>query len=339
MTPFLFYNALCVIFIGMHPFLIRFLSEQQKKRTPHSERVSEYALLREFDRVKTRSKQLATSIMLMIFGVCSAATGLLGFLLPSHLIDGGAVGIALLTAAVTGWPFSILFALISMPFILMAYRAIGPGFAARAAFSIITLAIVVELVSIPMITEDRLLVAVFGGFFLGLGIGLVMRGGGVLDGTEVMAIMVTRRLSLTVGDMILIINVIIFSVAAWMLSIETALYSMLTYLAASRTVDFILEGIEEYTAVTIISPRSEEIRVMITEKLGRGVTIYKGKRGFGTHGHRQSDVDIIFTVITRLEVNRLTSEIQLIDKSAFVVMQSVKDTRGGMIKKRAHKHE
>ena len=322
----------------MHPYLIRFLSERQKKGQKHPAKVSEYTLLREFDRVRTQSRQLAVSAMLMAFGVCSAAIGLLGFLLPSHLIDGGAVGIALLIAAVTGWPFSVLFAVISMPFIAMAYRTISPGFSMRAAFSIIALATVVECVSIPMVTEDKLLVAVFGGFFLGLGIGLVMRGGGVLDGTEVMAIVVTRRISLTVGDMILIINVIIFSVAAWMLSIETALYSMLTYLAASKTVDFILEGIEEYTAVTIISPRSEEIRVMITEKLGRGVTVYKGKRGFGTHGHRQADVDIIFSVITRLEINRLTSEIQLIDKSAFVVMQSVKDTRGGMIKKRVHKH-
>jgi uncharacterized membrane-anchored protein YitT (DUF2179 family) len=145
---------------------------------------------------------------------------------------------------------------------------------------------------------------------------------------------VSRRLrTTTVGDVIFIFNLIIFSTAAYLLSLETALYSMLTYLAASKTLDFIIEGIEEYTGVTIVSSHSEEIRRMITDMLGRGVTVYKGRRGYGKHGHT-SDVDIVFTVITRLEISKLNTEIEKIDPNAFVVMNAIKDTKGGMIKKR-----
>ena len=294
--------------------------------------------MREFKRLRLRSLQLLKSTVLLVLGVGSASIGLLGFLLPNDVVDGGAVGIALLTAQVTKWSFPILFFLISLPFLFLGYRLIGKSFTIKAAVSIVLLSLSVAIVDMPVITEDKLLVSVFGGFFLGLGIGLVMRGGGVLDGTEILALTLTRKLGITVGDMILVFNVVIFSVAAYLLSIETALYSMLTYLAASRTVDFILEGIEEYTGITIISPKSEEIREMITSKLGHGVTVYRGKRGFGSHGHRQTEIDILYSVVTRLEISRITAEIQLIDKDAFVMMQSVKDTRGGMIKKRAHQH-
>jgi uncharacterized membrane-anchored protein YitT (DUF2179 family) len=196
------------------------------------------------------------------------------------------------------------------------------------------LATVIAVVDFPIMTADKLLVSVFGGFFLGAGIGLTMRGGGVIDGTEVMAISFSRRTGLTIGDIILIVNLFIFSFAAWLLSFETALYSILAYLSASKTVDFIIEGIEEYTGVTIISAKNEEIRLMITEDLGRGVTVYKGTRGFGKTGDKKGEVDILYSVITRLEVAKLNAEIEKIDPSAFVIMSSIKDTRGGMIKKR-----
>ena len=158
----------------------------------------------------------------------------------------------------------------------------------------------------------------------------------MIDGTEVLAIFLSRRLGMTIGDVVLIFNILIFSVAACFLTIETALYSVLTYLAASRTVDFIIEGIEEYTGITIISVKSEEIRKMIIYELGRGVTVYKGKRGFGRHGET-NDIDIIYTVITRLEINNLNTEVEKIDPGAFIVMNSIKDTKGGMIKKRPMK--
>jgi uncharacterized membrane-anchored protein YitT (DUF2179 family) len=180
-------------------------------------------------------------------------------------------------------------------------------------------------------------VAVFGGFFLGAGIGLSVRGGAVIDGTEVLAIYLSRKFGTTIGDIIVVINVIIFSAAAYFLGIEVALYSMITYLSASKTLDFLVEGIDEYIGVTIVSSKNNEIGKMIVEVMGRGVTVYSGKRGFGKRGETK-EVDIIYTVITRLELNKLNTEIEKIEPDAFVVMNSVKDTKGGMIKKRPLKH-
>jgi uncharacterized membrane-anchored protein YitT (DUF2179 family) len=196
---------------------------------------------------------------------------------------------------------------------------------------------VIALIPFPEITQDKLLIAVFGGFFLGAGIGLVVRGGAVIDGTEILAIAISRRSGLSIGDVILIINVVIFALAAYMLSIELALYAMLTYLSASRTVDFILEGIEEYTGVTIISPKADDIREMIAYQLNQGVTVYNGEGGFGKTGDKHHPLKIIYTVLTRLEINRLKTEVRRIDPHAFIVMTSVKDTVGGMTKKRRHK--
>ncbi len=195
----------------------------------------------------------------------------------------------------------------------------------------------VAFVHFPAITHDKLLVAVFGGFFLGAGIGLAVRGGAVIDGTEVLAIFLSRKLGTTIGDIIIGINIVVFSTAAYLINIETALYAMITYLSASKTLDFIIEGIEEYTSVTIISSHSEQIREMIINKMGRGVTLYSGKGGFGKSGQTRN-VDIVFTVITRLELNKLKTELVKIDPNAFIVMSSVKDTKGGMIKKRPLKH-
>lgn len=272
--------------------------------------------------------------LLIIVGVFSAAFGLKSFLLSNDFIDGGITGVSLLINAVTGFPLSWLIILLNIPFMIMAYTQIGRNFVIKTGLGIVALATVIALVDFPVLTTDKLLVSVFGGFFLGAGIGLTMRGGGVIDGTEVMAISFSRRTGLTIGDIILIVNILIFSFAAWLLSFETALYSILTYLSASKTVDFIIEGIEEYTGVTIISAKNEEIRLMITGKLGRGVTVYKGTRGFGKTGDKKGEVDILYSVITRLEVARLNTEIEKIDPAAFVIMSSIKDTRGGMIKKR-----
>jgi len=270
----------------------------------------------------------------LVAGVFSAALGLKGFLLPNGFIDGGVTGISLLTGQLTGLPLSALIVAINIPFIVMGYFQMGRGFAARTLAAVLALALVLLVVSFPTLTQDKLLIAVFGGFFLGAGVGMAMRGGAVLDGTEVLAVYISKRTSLSVGDVILLMNIIIFAVAAWLLSVETALYSILAYLSAAKTVDFLIEGIEEYTGVTIISARSEQIRLMVTEMLGRGATVYAGKRGYGTRGHVRDAVDIIFTVVTRLEVGQLTAEINKIDPKAFVVMHSVRDTRGGLVKKR-----
>jgi uncharacterized membrane-anchored protein YitT (DUF2179 family) len=282
----------------------------------------------------TDYKQWLKDSFFIVLGIFSAAFGLDSFLLPNKFIDGGATGISLLIAEVADVPLYILIMLVNIPFVVLGYKVIGRVFAVKTAFAILGLALVLFTVDFPEITEDKLLVAVFGGFFLGAGIGLSVRGGSVLDGTEVLAIYLSRKLGTTIGDIIILINVLVFLAAAYLLSIETALYSMLTYLAASKTLDFVIEGIEEYTGVTIISDKNEEIRTMIIEKLGRGLTVYKAKGGYGRQGER-NEYDVIFTVITRLEIRRLNIEITKIDPKAFVVMSKINDTRGGMIKKRA----
>lgn len=264
----------------------------------------------------------------------SATYGLKGFLLPNGFIDGGVTGISLLVNQLTGASLSMLIFLINIPFIILGYRQQGFTFSIKTFIAITVLSLAVHFFDFPIATNDKLLVAVFGGFFLGMGIGLVVRGGCVIDGTEVLAIFATRKSGLTIGDFILLVNVVIFSFAAFLLSYETALYSILAYLAASKTVDYVIQGIEEYTGITIISEKSEEIRQAIIHEMGRGVTIYKGKRGFGKHGDKNMNMDIVFTVITRLEIAKLKSMIDRIDEQAFVVMHSINETKGGMIKKR-----
>jgi uncharacterized membrane-anchored protein YitT (DUF2179 family) len=254
--------------------------------------------------------------------------------LPNEFIDGGAMGISLLIAETTGVPLSLLIVAVNLPFIILGYSQVGKSFAIKSIAAIIILALVVYLIPYPIITSDKLLISVFGGFFLGAGIGLAIRGGSVIDGTEVLAIYLSKNSGLSIGDIILIFNIIIFSFGAYILSIEIALYAILTYLAASKTINFIIEGVEEYTGVTIISVESEKARIMITEKLGRGVTVYNGKGGYGKSNNELKPIDILYTVVTRLEIVRLKRELEEVDPNAFIVMNSINDTKGGIIKKR-----
>ena len=299
-----------------------------------SEGLSKYEMAKGAWRLrKTIRREIKYAFMILI-GILSAGFGLKGFLIHNGFIDGGVMGISLLTNRETGVSLSLLIIVINLPFLLLGWKQISKLFSLKSIGAIALLALAVEFFPYPEITHDKLLVSVFGGFFIGAGIGLCIRGGGVIDGTEVLAIYLNRNSSLSVGDFIPLFNIGIFSIAAYLLSIEAALYSILTYLAASKTVDFILEGIEEFTGVTIISPHSEEIADFIKHKMGRGLTIYSGKRGYGKRGETYTNTDIIFTVVTRLEISRLTNEVEKIDPHAFVVMQSIRDTRGGMVKKK-----
>lgn len=263
-----------------------------------------------------------------------ASIGLKGFLLPNGFLDGGAMGIALLVQHTTGINLSILIVLINLPFILIGLKQISLNFAIRSTLAIFGLAILVHFIEIPAFTQDKLLISIFGGFFLGAGIGLAIRGSAVIDGTEVLAISVSRKSSLSVGDFIAFFNVILFGVAAVLISIETALYSMLTYISASKTVDFILNGIEEYIGVMIVSNYAKDIKQKVSYDLGRGVTVFRSDQGFGRRGTEVDDKKILFCVVTRLEVVKLLQEIENIDPKAFVVQYPIKDTKGGMIKKR-----
>jgi uncharacterized membrane-anchored protein YitT (DUF2179 family) len=278
--------------------------------------------------------KLIRELSFIALGIISASFGLKGFLLPNSFIDGGVTGISLIISELTNIPLSYLLVALNIPFIILALSTINRQFAFRSLVAIVLLALTVHFVPFPTITNDKLLIAVFGGFFLGLGIGLAIRGGSVIDGTEILAVFAGRKTSMTIADVILVLNVFIFMVAAYVFSIEIALYAILTYLAASKTVDFIVSGIEEYIGVTIISEYSEEIRLAIIENLGRGCTLYYGKKGFAKRGEKLKKTDIVYTLITRLELSKLKSEVDKIDKDAFVVMHSIKDVKGGMIKKK-----
>jgi uncharacterized membrane-anchored protein YitT (DUF2179 family) len=323
----------------MHPFWRKLIIQTnlRHRRKEAGKGYSDYELAKGMKELKRNARNHSRDLLLITAGIFSAAFGFKGFLLTNRFIDGGATGISLLISAISSIPLYLLLILINIPFIFLAYNTVNRTFAIKTMLAICGLALVVGTVHFPDVTKDNLLVAVFGGFFLGAGIGLSIRGGAVIDGTEVLAIYLSRKLGSTIGDIIIMINVLIFGIAAYLLSVEIAMYSMITYLAASKTLDFIVEGIEEYTGVTIISPRNQLIRQMIIEKMGRGVTVYNGKSGTGKSGEA-SDIEIVYTVVTRLELSRLNNEIARIDKEAFVVMSSIKDAKGGMIKKRRLKH-
>lgn len=273
-------------------------------------------------------------VIFLILGVSAASLGLKGFLLPNGYLDGGVTGFSLLINKLSGLDLSLLILGINIPFIYLGIKQISVQFALKSFFSILLLAILIHYVEFPVITEDKLLIAVFGGFFLGCGIGLSIRGGGVIDGTEVLAITISRRSTLSVGDFIAIFNLLLFSLSALLFSIEIAMYSMLTYLAASKTIDFIINGIEEYIGVSIISDHSVEIREEITKDLGFGITIYNAYGGHGKTGSKFEVRTVIYCVTTRLEVSKLITLVENIDENAFIIQQPVRDTRGGMIKKR-----
>jgi uncharacterized membrane-anchored protein YitT (DUF2179 family) len=269
------------------------------------------------------------NIFLITLGIVSAGLGLKGFLLPSGFIDGGVTGVSLLLTTVTSPPLAFWLPVINLPFVFIAYRQLGTAFAVRSAIAIAMLAAVLGLVQYPTVTQDRLLDAVFGGFFLGAGIGLAVRGGAVLDGTEIAALLISRRSTLLrVGDVILAFNVALFLVAMAVLGVEAALYSILTYLTAARTLDFVIHGIEEFTAMTIVSARSAEIREAITGVLGRGVTVYRGRGGL-----TNVEQDILLCVVTRLEIGKIKAIARGIDRSAFIVSHALSDVEGGVVKR------
>lgn len=281
--------------------------------------------------LKSKNARSLKNLFLITSGIISACFGLKSFLMPNGFIDGGVTGISLLISTLTSLKLSYLIIIINIPFVILGYKQIGKAFAVKTAIAIMVLAIFLIILPFEPITHDKLLIAFFGGLFLGGGIGLAMRGGCVIDGTEVLALYISRNSSLTVGNIILILNIIIFSFAAAFLNIETAMYAILTYLSASNTIDFVVNGLEQYTGVTIISDKNTEIKEFIIEQMKRGVTIYKGEGGYGI----KKDIDILYTVVTKLEMSKLQTEIRNIDPDAFVVQQQIADIKGGVVKRQA----
>src|SRR5262249_46699746 len=269
---------------------------------------------------------------LIAAGIFSAGMGLKGFLLSSNFIDGGVTGVSMLLTKITGAPLAVWLPLVNAPFIAIGYRHIGGVFALRSALAISGLWAVLATVHFPDVTPDLLLTAVFGGFFIGAGIGLAVRGGAVLDGTEIAALIVSKRSPLLrVGDVILIFNVVLFVAAIAVLGVEPALYSILTYVTAARTLDFVIYGLEEFTAITIVSTRSAAIRERITGELERGVTVYKGYGGL-----TGAEQEILLCVVTRLEIGKVKAIVRSEDAAAFVVSHALADAEGGVLKRAAH---
>lgn len=296
-------------------------------------------MIRTSNKKKTRLKELIfesylKDFILISIGISMATIGLKQFLLPNEFLDGGVMGLSLLTERATGMHLSLLIALINIPFIFIGAKQISWEFAMKSTIAIVALSLLVYFVHFKAITNDKLLISVFGGFFIGAGIGFTIRGGAVIDGTEVLAIYLSKKTSLTVGDFISVFNIVVFACSALLYNVETAMYSMLTYFSASKTVDFIINGIEEYIAVTVVSPHADLIKRAIIKKLHHGVTIYNAESGYGKRGIDHNENKVLYCVVTRLEVTKLILEIQKVDEGAFIVQHSIKDTKGGMIKKR-----
>ncbi|RZJ48143.1 MAG: YitT family protein [Chryseobacterium sp.] len=274
-----------------------------------------------------------SDIIYLVLGVISASFALKSFLVPNHFLDGGVTGISLLLHEVYHWNLGLSLFILNIPFIILAYFQIGKHFAIRSSLTILLISLTMYFIPFPELTHDKLLVAMFGGFFLGIGIGLSMRGGGTFDGMEVLALLTFKKSSFSITEIILGMNVIIFIIAAVFLKVETALYAIMTYLVASQITKYVIEGIEAYTGVTIVSGSSEEIKKALVLTMNRGITVYKGERGFMKESfEHSSDADIIFTIVTRLEVRKLQNIVHAIDPKAFIFTQTVREPQGGIVK-------
>jgi uncharacterized membrane-anchored protein YitT (DUF2179 family)/predicted metal-dependent HD superfamily phosphohydrolase len=332
------WDLLQVEFLSAHDYFTQTaISENEYKKNSNLQQLKAKLETNFIPHKKTRPLELIQDMLFMLVGVIVAGYALKGFLVPNHFFDGGITGISLLVHELYHFNLGIVIILLNLPFVIVSYFSVGGRFATRMFVSVILLGIFLLILPDVAITKDKLLISIFGGVFLGIGIGLIMRAGAALDGIEVLALYTLKRTSFTITEIILGINILIFSIAAFQFGIETALYSILTYFAATRSIDYVVEGIQAYTGVTIISAKSEVIKYQLVNNLGRGITVYKGERGFLPGKFEiSSDCDIIFTVITRLELRKLKNLVFEVDPNAFVFANTIKEASGGIIKRRHH---
>lgn len=319
-----------------HYFTLTAVKDQERRKKEH---IQHLLVKQEMEKAKGGTLSptwlVLQDTLLIIIGVLLAGFALKGFLVPNHFFDGGVTGISLLIHEIYHYNLAYVIVLVNLPLIAMSYFTVGKLFALKTLGCIVLLGICLLFFPYPVITSDKLLISIFGGFFIGMGIGFIMRAGCALDGVEVLALYTFKRTPFTVTELILGINVCIFSIAAFKLGMETALYSVLTYFTATKTIDFVVEGIEAYTGVTIISGKSELIKYRVVNELGRGITVYKGERGFLPGRFEvSSECDIIFTVVTRLELRRLKNLVYEIDPRAFVFANTIREASGGILKRR-----
>lgn len=291
------------------------------------------------DKVEWNKVLNVKNIIQILVGTGLAVLAMKGFMIPNLFLDGGITGISILIHELFNINISILVICLNLPFIYLGYRKIGKTFAVQTTIAICILAAGLLFVDINPITKDKLLIAIFGGILMGAGVGLVIRTGGVIDGAEVIAVFTRRKTGLSNSEIIMVINVVIFGVAALEFGIEKAMYSIITYFTATRATEYVVDGIEEFTAINIISSQQEEIKNFLVNELGKGITVYKGERGYlpGSF-HVKTDTEIIVTIVTRLEIKGIQDTIMEIDPKAFVYVQSIKEASGGILKAKAHAH-
>ncbi|RIW18379.1 YitT family protein [Algoriphagus lacus] len=279
------------------------------------------------------------SIIYIVLGVFCAAVALKVFMLPNKFLDGGVTGIAIIVNLQYDIDLNLLLVLINIPFLWLGWKKIGKTFAVQSSFSVFLLVIVLVFLDIPPITNDLVLSAIFGGILMGLGIGLIIRGGGLIDGFEVITEFVQKSSPLSASEITVFLNSIIMLFAAIFFGIEPAMYSILTYFTAIKMTDYVVEGFEEYTALTVISREDEKVKELIVKEFGKAISVYKGERGYLPDTfHIKHPCDIIMTVVTRLEVHRMKEAIQQIDPKAFFYVQTIKEVKGGVIKRVGKKH-
>jgi uncharacterized membrane-anchored protein YitT (DUF2179 family) len=277
-------------------------------------------------------------LIVTILGVACAVFAMRGFMMPNALMDGGVTGVSILIYEIYHVNISMLIIGFNLVFIYLGYKHIGKTFAVQTSIAVLLLAIGLQYATIPAVTNDKLLIAVFGGFFIGIGMGLVIRAGGVIDGAEIIAIFSTKKLSISISEVIMGFNSLIFLMAAINLGIESAMYSIITYFTATRMSDYVVDGFEEYIALNIVSAQHEAIKSALVNDLKKGIVVFKGERGYlpGSFDKREN-VDIVVTIITRLELLKIKDAIYEIDSKAFMFVNSVKEARGGVLKKK-HGH-
>ncbi|WP_094606953.1 hypothetical protein SPSIL_048020 [Sporomusa silvacetica DSM 10669] len=269
--------------------------------------------------------------ILLFIGSIIAAIGLEIFLVPNNIIDGGIVGISIMVSHVTGLPLSLFLVVLNIPFLYLGYTQIGKTFALSTLFSIVSLSYWVSVFHpIPGLTNDLFLAAIFGGIIVGIGVGLIIRYGGSLDGTEIVAILLDKRTSFSVGEIIMFFNLFILTSAGFVFSWDKAMYSLVAYFVAFKVIDTVIEGLDESKAVMIVSDKPEEITETLMARLGRGVTVLHGEGGY-----TKERKDVLYCVITRLEMAKLKSIVDEVDENAFVTFNDVHEVMGGQFKKKA----
>jgi len=260
-----------------------------------------------------------------------------GFMIPNRFLDGGITGISILLFEIFHINISFLVIVLNAVFIYLGYRRIGKTFAVQTTIAVVLLSVALFVIEIQPITSDKLLIAIFGGLLMGTGVGLVIRGGGVIDGAEVIAVFTGRKTGFSNSEIIMLINCVIFGVAAFQFGIETAMYSVITYFTATRAINYVVDGIEQFTAVNIISAKHDEIKSFLVNEMGKGITVYKGERGYLPGSFEvKSDVEIIVTIVTRLEIKQIQEALLKIDPKVFVYIQSIREASGGILKAKAH---